>query len=97
LAVSTTGAPSVSARRRNAVSAFLAPPPERISGRLAALINFAASAIAAASGAGGAALLSAAARPSAGFTMTSVGISICTGPGREEENNAKARASAPGS
>jgi hypothetical protein len=97
LAVWTTGAPSLSARRCNGASALLAPPPARTSGRRAAAQSFAASAISAGFGSGGATFVSKAAMPPAGLTMISVGISMCTGPGRDDENRAKARARTPGS
>ncbi len=82
LAVSTTGASSVSASRWSAVPADFAPPPARITGRVALPASAAAIAISPASGAGGAALASFGDRPSAGSVMTSVGTSIWTGPGR---------------
>ena len=97
LAVSTTGASSVSARRRSDASADFAPPPARITGRVASAASPAALAISPASGAGGAALASCGDRPSADSVMTSVGISIWTGPGRAPAKSAKASASAPGS
>ncbi len=98
LIVMNTGASRRSARTRMSSAASWAPPPAMINGRLAPASSAAAATIRPASGAGlpgsvqAAGLLS-----STCATITSSGISICTGRGREEENTAKAQARISGS